>query len=190
MSRSGLQFPVEIEGKYRVDQVDMFLDRLQQLSPIEKTMEEHEDHYLRHPCRDFRITDEALRMRCVNQRWHVTYKGPRSEGALKIRPEIEFPLAEGTQEDLQRVWQALGFEPVAVVRKTRRVFSLEGFHQGMHVTVDQVESLGSFAELECVVHDETALREAERAIESLAIALQLGFVEKRSYLSMLLELQR
>jgi len=190
MSRSGLQYPVEIEGKYRVDRVDEFLDRLQKLGPIEKTTEEHEDHYLRHPCRDFRITDEALRMRRVNRQWHVTYKGPRSEGALKIRPEIEFPLADGTQDDLQRVWGALGFEPVAVVRKTRRVFGMDGFHPGMHVTLDQVESLGSFAELECVVRDEVALREAEQAIEHLAIALQLGFVEKRSYLSMLLELRR
>ncbi len=190
MTRSELQFPVEIEGKYRVDNQDEFLARLTVLGPVEKPVEEHEDHYLRHPCRDFRITDEALRMRRVNDGWHLTYKGPRSESALKIRPEIEFPIAPGTQEELQRVWGALGFESVAVVRKTRRVFSLESYHPRMHVTLDRVEELGCFAELECIVGDHEALKQAEQAIEGLAKQLKLGFVERRSYLSMIQERHR
>jgi adenylate cyclase class IV len=60
----------------------------------------------------------------------------------------------------------------------------------MHVTLDHVDELGSFAELECIVGDQEALKQAEQAIEGLAKQLKLGFVERRSYLSMILERHR
>ena len=190
MSDNVQQYPMEVEGKYRVEDIDDFTKRLRGTHAIEKGVEHHEDHYLRHPARDFRVTDEALRMRRVNDTWCITYKGPRREGPLKSRPEIELPLAANTYSEWMRIWNLLGFEPVAVVEKTRRVFSLIAFHPGLHVTLDHVEGIGDFAEIECVVHSPDELLAAERAIQAVANDLGLSFIEKRSYLSMVLEQRR
>ncbi|MFN4904945.1 MAG: class IV adenylate cyclase [Planctomycetota bacterium] len=190
MADSAQHYPIEIEGKYRVDDPIDLLARLDRLRAEELESESHEDHYLRHPARDFKITDEALRMRRVNDQWLVTYKGPRREGPLKTRPEIELPLAPGTQEEWMRIWASLSFEPVGVVRKSRRVFSLAKIHPGMTVTLDEVHKIGIFAEVECVVHSDQELAAAEPAIASAAGNLGLSFIEKRSYLSMVLEQQR
>ena len=190
MADSAAQYPMEIEGKYRVEKEGEFLGVLKGLGGRELMTEEHEDHYLGHPSRDFRITDEALRMRRVNGDWRITYKGPRREGPLKIRPELELPLAQGTHEDWLRIWRDLGFESVAIVRKTRRVFDLCTFHPGMHVTLDHVSGIGTFAEVECVVESAEELRVAEQAIEAAAKDLGLQYHERRSYLSMVLEQQR
>jgi len=68
MAKSAIEYPIEIEGKYRVDDPIELLAKLDRLQAQELQCESHEDHYLRHPARDFKITDEALRMRRVNDR--------------------------------------------------------------------------------------------------------------------------
>lgn len=190
MADATKQYPIEIEGKYSVDDQASLLAKLASLGATERPAEIHEDHYMRHPARDFRITDEALRLRRVNGRWFITYKGPRREGPLKTRPELELPLVDGTSDDWKRIWENLGFEPVAVVSKTRRLFDLSSYHPGMLVTLDFVSNIGTFAEVECVVHSAEDLSIAQQAIESAAKNLGLSFHERRSYLSMVLEQQK
>jgi adenylate cyclase class 2 len=190
MAQKANQYPIEIEGKYRVEAPIELLAQLDLLGAQEQASQTHEDHYLKHPSRDFKITDEALRIRRVDDHWLVTYKGPRQEGVLKTRPEIELPLAQGTQVQWMSIWENLGFEPVAIVRKTRRIFDFGNYHPGMIVVLDQVPEIGTFAEIECVVHSDQELSAARLAIESAAKALGLNFHERRSYLSMVLEQQK
>jgi adenylate cyclase, class 2 len=190
MADAAPQYPMEIEGKYRIENEIKLLAQLEKLGAQELKFETHEDHYLRHPARDFKITDEALRLRLVNDQWYITYKGPRTEGPLKTRPEIELPLASGTDAGWRRIWENLSFESIAVVRKTRRVFSLSKLHLGMLVTIDHISEIGKFAEVECIVESAQGLAAAEQAIQSAANSLGLSFMERRSYLSMVLEQQK
>jgi len=84
--------------------------------------------------------------------------------------------------------EALGFQRVAVVRKVRRTFSHAASWPGFILTLDEVEELGSFAEIEFLSHGDGDF--AAKVAETVAdIACQLGFgeVEKRSYLRMLME---
>ena len=187
MTVAGSPYPMEIEGKYRVDDERALLARLDALGAQPGPPETHEDHYLQHPARDFRATDEALRMRQVNGAWLVTYKGPRAAGPLKSRPEIELPIAAGSDADWLRIWAHLGFRPVAVVRKSRRPFSLAALHPGLHATLDHVPGVGHFAELECVVHGPAEREAAEAAVHDAAARLGLGAPERRSYLAMVLQ---
>ena len=57
--------------------------------------EEHveADHYHNAPDRDFAHTGEAFRLRRVGPASCLTYKGPRQDSAVKVRPEIEVPLS-------------------------------------------------------------------------------------------------
>ena len=183
-------FPIEIEGKYRIADVEHLLGRLRDVHAVALGFETHCDTYLRHPARDFRVTDEALRLRNLNGKMFITYKGPRLEGALKMRPELEIPLAEETFESWIRIWKSLGFDVVATVKKTRETFQVNALHSAVTVTIDSVDGIGTFAEVERVVENEQELVTARHDIEALATRLGLNTVEKQSYLSMFLEQNR
>lgn len=185
-----LSFPMEIEGKFRVMDEAELLRRLEQVDAKLLASEEHLDVYLRHPCRDFRVTDEALRVRRLNGRYWMTYKGPRLEGELKMRPEWEVPLKEQTEEEWMRIWEALGFETVARVSKTRQPYQVMAAHGTVVATIDRVDGIGVFAEIERVVTGPEEIEHARDDIEQIARRLGLDRLEKRSYLAMVLEQQR
>lgn len=185
-----IEFPMEIEGKYRVSDVDRLMLELDRLGAVFQREESQSDTYLQHPCRDFRITDEALRIRVIDGVPFVTYKGPRREGTLKMRPEIEIPLGDTNMDAWHRIWQSLGFEPVATVTKTRRVYRMVLDGRELWITIDRVERVGCFAEIERVVQAEQDLEIAKADIEGIALQLGLTHMENRSYLSMHLELTR
>ena len=90
---------MEAECKYRVPDVERARTRLKEIGAVFLRIETHRDTYLKHPSRDFRSTDEALRIREVDGEPFITYKGPRLAGPIKIRPEIELPMVAGTVEE-------------------------------------------------------------------------------------------
>ena len=147
------------------------------------------DRYFAHPARDFAQTDEALRIRQSGDRIVITYKGPKLDHSTKSREEIELPLpsADSTVDDFTSLLVAIGFSPVAEVRKTRRTADLQRGEWSVEVAVDDVDHLGSFVELEVLVSEKT-LDAARACVASLAAELGLSDSERRSYLEMLLEL--
>jgi adenylate cyclase class 2 len=148
------------------------------------------DQYFNAPDRDFARTDEAVRVRSIGPKNYVTYKGPKIDRETKTRLEIEVPLADGEKvaTDFAALLTHLGYRPVAVVRKSRRVaeFTRDGF--AMQVTLDEVDDVGRYAELEVVVPDDQ-MAAAKRAVLAAASDLGLTQVERRSYLQLLLEKQ-
>ena len=151
--------------------------------------EEHCDTYLRHPSRDFRTTDEALRIREINGEPYITYKGPRLAGPIKIRPEIELPMVSGTMDDWLKIWGHLGFVVALTVPKIREVYTLVHCSRGVTITLDHVESLGYFVEIERIVSDKSEIALAQQDIQEIGRLLHLSQVEPRSYLGLLLAKQ-
>jgi adenylate cyclase class 2 len=178
--------PMEIECKFHVVDRQSLKERILSLGGVFLQEESHCDTYLRHPCRDFRDTDEALRIRELNGNPFVTYKGPRLPGPVKVRPEIELPMVTDTVESWLRIWQHLGFEVVARVSKNRSVYKISTHQRELTITMDRVEGVGEYAEIERVVEHASAIEDAKNDILELASKLGLGQMEKRSYLSLLL----
>lgn len=182
----------EVEQKYVVSAPERLLSELARLGLENVKLETHQDIYFRHPSRNFRETDEALRIRVLGDSAVVTYKGPRLPGPVKTRPEIELDIRTADIEQWSEMYQHLGFRIAAEVHKTRQVFQptsgseLNREFGAMVVAVDRVEQLGSFAEIEQIVSDKSKLDEARRAIETLAERLGLMDVQPKSYLGMLL----
>jgi len=145
------------------------------------------DCYFSHPARDFAQTDEALRIRRVDGQSLVTYKGPKIDRETKTRHEIELALPAGatTADDFAGLFEALGFAPVAEVRKHRRTFHLTWQGQSVEAALDEVADLGHFVELEISASEQT-VDTARGALVSLAARLELGTSERRSYLELLL----
>lgn len=145
------------------------------------------DQYFAHPVRRFEQTDEALRIRTEGEHNCLTYKGPLLDRATKTRQEIELDVASGP-EGSHRLWailRALGFVDVFTVRKRRTVFKLRWEGRDFSLSLDVVEQLGDFLEIETMAgpNDWEAARDCALR---LAAALDLTTSERRSYLQLLL----
>jgi adenylate cyclase class 2 len=181
---------VEVEQKFRGVDFAALERRLLALGAREAERREEADHYFNAPDRDFARTDEALRIRRVGPANFVTYKGPKRDLQTKTRTEIEVPLGSGdaAAEDFARLLVQLGYRPVAVVRKTRRIFHLQREGFTLDVTLDDVAGVGAFAELEIGV-EERQLDAARDVLLRTAQELGLTNSERRSYLELLLTKQ-
>jgi adenylate cyclase class 2 len=181
---------VEVEQKFRRVDFVALEQRLRAIGAVESERRAEADHYFNAPDRDFAQTDEALRIRRVGTANFVTYKGPKRDLQTKTRTEIELPLGDGNNaaEEFARLLVHLGYRPVAVVRKDRRTFHLsrDGFE--LAVTLDAVDGVGTFAELEIGVA-EKELEVARGTLLRAAAELGLTDSERRSYLELLLSKQ-
>ena len=177
----------EVEQKHRVEDLEMLQKRLQELGVALSRPIPQSDQYFSHPARDFATTDEALRIRTSGDEGFITYKGPKLDSTTKTRREIELPIGSGgdRREQFNELLVALGFQPVATVRKQRRKFKLAYRGHDVEGALDDVEQVGTFVELELLA-DESTLEEKKLVIQTLADELRLGRSERRSYLEMLL----
>jgi adenylate cyclase, class 2 len=180
--------PIEVEQKFHLVDEDAFVQRMRDMGGVELRQEINEDHYFNHPAKDFGQTREALRVRMIDGRGFVTYKGPKLPGLIKARRELEWSLGDDDSDGakMRSLLTVLDFRPVAVVRKTRRVFSIAD-HPKMTVVLDNVEGLGRFVEIETICGDGFEVEAARNRVFELAQRLQLDRPETRSYLSMLLQ---
>jgi len=146
------------------------------------------DRYFAHPCRDFGETNEAFRIRQSGEKTKLTYKGPLLDKATKTRREIELSLANGakTAKDMTEMLTALGFTELRAVKKTRTPYAVTWKNREMEVTMDHVDELGWYLEIETLTDDENP-KAAQEAILSLAKHWHLETPEPRSYLTILLE---
>jgi adenylate cyclase class 2 len=156
------------------------------------------DTYYDAPHRDFAETDEALRIRRetpadgaaevdeddtdADTGARVTYKGPLVEQESKTREEHETGVDDGAE--LDAALRGLGFSPAATVEKERERYALDGYT----VTLDRVEGLGEFVEVEREAKEadiETVREGAAAVLERLGLDPEAGI--RTSYLGLLLE---
>ncbi len=178
----------EVELKFRIEPSRAIEDELQQSGAVDVVVVSHVDRYFNHPSRDFRLTDEAFRIRSIGEGNCVTYKGPVQGIVAKTRREIEVEFANG-EEAAHQIFlmvQLLGFRFVREVRKTRRSYTLSKNQFDYVLAVDDVPRLGRFLEIEVLAENDRR-EAAEAAVWELAHFLNLTVAEPRSYLDMLLE---
>jgi adenylate cyclase, class 2 len=175
----------EVEQKFPLADSAAVLGQLAALGAKAAGQCEQVDCYFNHPSRDFAQTDEALRIRQVDGRSLITYKGPKIDQETKTRHEIELPLATGATagDDFAQLLLALGFVSVAKVHKHRRTLDLDWQGHEVEVALDDVTGVGHFVELEISATAAT-LDAARRALVDLAAHLKLGASERRSYLEL------
>lgn len=150
---------LEVELKVRVPSLDRVRDQLVTRNAEFRGKVHEHDIYYNAPHRDFAMTDEAVRVRYTDDHAVVTYKGPKiKKFGLKAREELNFAVECG--ETFEKMLDRLGFSRTTEVNKWR-----ENYRLGMAViSLDQVEDLGSFAEIEIIAknEDENPTAEIER----------------------------
>ncbi|NLI74536.1 MAG: class IV adenylate cyclase [Euryarchaeota archaeon] len=172
---------LEIEIKSPIADPDEIRNKLVILGATHIKNVHQRDSYFSHPCRDFGITDEALRIRQQEGNETLYYKGPKIDLETKAREEIALPLTNG--EVMRTILQRIGFIEVISIEKDRYIYQLNN----VEVALDYIEDLGNFVELE--IRDED-IEKGKNMIKEVMKSLGLEISERRSYLELLMERAR
>ena len=188
----------EVEIKYAVSDVTQLLEKFEPFGLcFGESVEEHDTFY-QHPSKDFAATDECLRIRYRAGEYKITYKGPKMDYAAaeetretKTRREIEIFLTDNAEIARQwdRLLQALGFHAAAELTKMRRLATLVDREQKYEISLDTIDGLGHFIELETIA-DDAQLDDACRRVKLLAATLGLTRPITASYLELVTRKQR
>lgn len=178
---------LEIEMKFPVADFAPVVAKLRDWQASAQPAIDEADRYFNAPDRDFAKTDEAFRLRSIGDENRVTYKGPKQGGPTKTRTEIEMTLEAGNvgADKFCRLVQNLGYRPTAVVRKRRTIYEFQRAGFDMQACLDEVESLGTFVEIEIVAEPERK-GAAQAVLLEVVRDLALPAAEPRSYLEMVL----
>jgi len=174
---------LEVELKVKIPSLDPVREQLVRKNAGSAGKVHEHDIYYNAPHRDFGQTDEAVRVRYTDDHAVVTYKGPKiKKFGLKAREELNFAVESG--EIFETMLDRLGFRKTREVNKWRETFKLGN----ASVSLDTVEGLGTFAEIEVIAED--GGDNPTSAIEK--IAQEIGVTGEpilESYLEMLLAKQ-
>jgi adenylate cyclase class 2 len=137
--------PREIEAKFRVEDREALEAGLRALGAAAGDLEEEVNLLLDDDVMSLRIGGRALRVRTVNGRGLLTFKGPASfEGGVKSRLELESGVE--APENVLALLDALGYRPRFRYEKRRTTWRFADPARPL-VVVDETP-LGLFAEIE------------------------------------------
>ena len=149
---------IEVEVKIPIEHRKSVEAALLRIGAQRLNSETQVDVYFDHPARAFQETDEALRLRSrhpdvegdeldstVPPPYEMTYKGPKLESQSKSRIELSVHISN--IDSARLILESLGFKHVATISKRRVFYTIDS----ITVSVDDVEDVGLFLELERIV---------------------------------------
>ena len=184
----------EVELKVPLKDIKRLERTLIGLGAVKLNAETQHDEYYDHPCKSFRTTDEAVRIRnriptgesekprggAHRPMLELTYKGPKVDPKSKTRVEVTLGVSElgSTRSFLEHV----GFKYVATVTKNRVFYKVEG----VTVSIDEVEGVGLYVEFEQIVESKDSVEPVRDML--LSLTQKLGLDSKQSTRESYLEL--
>ena len=132
----------EVEVKARAHDLQALAKRALDIGGVFVCEVSQEDIYFRHPNMDLKDRDEALRLRQEGNSALLTFKGRKVGADAKMREEIEVSVSSFSEASA--ILKRLGFTEGSMVRKKRRIYKVGD----VIVSLDAVESLGDFVEVE------------------------------------------
>ncbi len=184
----------EVEVKVPITDSEVMKQKLLDSGARMLNSEVQIDTYFDHPCRTFLETDEAVRVRTRRplddqelessfSPNELTYKGPRIDEKTKTR--LEYTVGITDTDSLSSILESLDFKHVAAVTKKRTFFDL----RDITISIDEVEQVGLFLELESIAHSKDEMESAKKTI--FEVLDELGIDSKQSlrdsYLEMYLD---
>jgi adenylate cyclase class 2 len=175
--------PIEIEAKAYAKNLKEIEQRILDIGAKFTWEGEQVDIYYNHPKRDFAKTDEACRIRDVEDGTFFTYKGPKIDSITKTREEIKVQVEDSSS--ICEILLKLGFKKVLKVKKHRKKFLLDE----LKICLDSVENLGDFVEVETSVSSDVPQKKVLEIRDNILKTMKewgLTELERKSYLELLL----
>ena len=192
---------IEVEIKARIQNPDDIRQRFIKENGIYQFSLLHEDTYYNMPIelRDFKETDEALRIRKSvkfyrdepknkQQNYYITYKGAKLDDSTKTRKEMESKVEDG--EILKDILRTLGFREVLTVKKERELYSFTYQDKKIEVLIDYLPVLEQhFIEVELLVEEESHIQQARELLFSFLNNFNIDKQNsiRKSYLELIIE---
>ncbi|MGQ4912910.1 MAG: class IV adenylate cyclase [Candidatus Thorarchaeota archaeon] len=152
------------------------------------------DIYFDHPCRSFKDSDEAIRIRsrssiideppeASHPLVELTYKGPKIDSTTKTREEYSVGL--GDVDTASKILESLGFKRVATIVKRRVFFRIDD----VILSLDDVDGVGTFLELEMIATGDEQMNTKRASLIQLVRDLGLDPADSvtESYLELYLK---
>jgi adenylate cyclase class 2 len=134
---------LEIEVKIKIEHLAQVKENiLSQGASVVKERHSYDDTFYDYPSLDLQKKHHALRVRNVDKKTFLTFKGPKQKSRkFKIREEFETEVKN--EKHLRKIFKSLGLQPVFQYSKFRTVFQ----KKRLTICLDET-SIGNFLELE------------------------------------------
>ncbi len=154
---------IEVEIKVKISDPNFMRKKFEDFNGVYKLSLHHEDTYFNMPkgLRDFKQTDEALRLRKSTEfnkhekskiqkiHYFITYKGKKIDVTTKTREEIEVKIDE--IEEMKKMFRLLGFREVFTVVKERELYVFKFKDTQLEALIDYIPVLEQhFVEVELI----------------------------------------
>lgn len=177
---------IEVETKLKINNIEQMEERLKGLKGMYKGEKTELDLYFDHQDTLIFRNGGALRVRDADGKYRLTYKGPKKDDETTSREEIEIGIESASE--MQKILAELGFYVLCEVKKQRKTYLLGD----LIVTLDEVEGLGEFIEVEGKASNDAEYMKKKKEIFMLLNDLKLSseVISQRSYLEMILDEKR
>lgn len=195
---------IEVEIKAHIQNPDDLRQRFIKENGTYQFSLLHEDTYYNMPIelRDFRETDEALRIRKSvkyirekpqdkQKSYYITYKGAKLDTSTKTRKEMETKIDDG--EILKGILKKLGFREVLTVKKERELYTFNYQDKKIEVLIDYLPILEQhFIEVELLVKEESRIPQARERLFSFLKSFNIDKQNsiRKSYLELIIEMSQ
>lgn len=154
---------LEVEIKAKISDPNLIRKKFEEHNGIYKSSLFHEDTYFNMPkgLRDFKKTDEALRLRksikfnkadreeTKKITYFITYKGQKVDTTTKSRQEMEVRIEN--LDKLKAILEELGFQEIFTVKKERELYEFKFKNQNIEALIDFLPILKQhFIEVEII----------------------------------------
>jgi adenylate cyclase class 2 len=191
---------IEVEIKVKISDPNLMRKKFIENNGVYKLSLNHEDTYFNMPegLRDFRQTDEALRLRksieYTNERirntqkinYYITYKGKKFDSTTKTREELDIKIDD--IENMKTLLRFLGFREVFTVVKKRELYDFLFRDKKIEALIDYIPILEQhFIEVELLTESINDVEENSEILFQFLASIGIKREEsiKKSYLELI-----
>lgn len=171
----------EVEFKFKIKNKEEIINKLRSKNCKFSELRQCDHIYVKNGINDFNIPtgENVLRIREENGINYITLKQRLNH--------LEYETVVEDFEVTNNIFIALGYHKLVKVNKYRKETKVNGFN----ITVDEVEQLGNFIEIEKLTENETDIENIQNEILNFAKELEISpeDIEKEKYDAMILALK-
>lgn len=174
---------LEVEETYICPNPSEIENRLQkELELCEPTFYKETDVYYIGKSNSFLSDSCGLRIRNDNYDYNVlTFKEKNKDlDDIRVKKETNTPFAPSDRELVENILETLGCFPYCKVEKERRFYATQDADSEIHITIDKINNLYSFMEVEIIASDNEDPQEVRKKLEAFAEKTQLNKLETLS----------
>ena len=193
---------IEVEIKVRISDPALMRKKFKENQGSYKVSLIHEDTYYNMPkgLRDFKQTDEALRLRKSSRfdkknhqniqgiEYFITYKGRKIDTLTKTREEIDIKIED--IKKMKEMLELLGFQEIFTVKKERELYMFNFKNYHIDALIDYLPILKQhFIEVEYLAKTSEEIEDSKQVLfDFLSIFdIKRGESITKSYLELILE---